>query len=52
MTFFSISTISRAWSGKIVKRLVQTRRIHSNLVAAEPFEHGRHLLDGRMDEVY
>jgi hypothetical protein len=51
MTFFSIATISMAWSGRIVKRMIQTRRIHRNLVVVDPFEDEGDLLGGRMDEV-
>jgi hypothetical protein len=51
-TFFSIPSISMPWSGQNHQRVVQTRRIHTNLAVAYAFEDQRHLLDGRMDEVY
>jgi len=40
------------FAGQDHKRVIQTRRIDPNLVVADPFEHERHLLGGRMDEVY
>jgi hypothetical protein len=51
MTFFSIATISMAWSGQNDQRVVQTRRIHQNLIVADPFEDQDDSLRGRMDEV-
>jgi hypothetical protein len=37
--------------GQDRQRLVQTRRIHPNLVIADPFKDQRDFLDGWMDEV-
>jgi hypothetical protein len=43
-------TNALVWQNR--QRMIQTRRIDPNLVVADPFEHERHLLDGRMNEVY
>jgi len=51
MTFFSIATISIAWSGQNDQRVVQTRRIHQNLVVVDPFEDQDDFLRGRKHEV-
>jgi hypothetical protein len=49
MTFFSISTISML-VGQNHQRVVQTRRIHPNLVVADSFEHQDDFLRGRKHE--
>jgi hypothetical protein len=52
MTFFSIPTISMPMVGQNDQGVVQTRRIHPNLVVADPFEDQDDFLSGRMGEVY
>jgi hypothetical protein len=37
--------------GQNDQRVVQTRRIHPNLIVADPFEHQGDFLDGWMGEV-